>query len=227
MKFIAPFKLLLLSASIFLLHTTSVLADGVAGSGSGTHLTFIVLTLIAIVAVFVTIPILTKLKSHSAARIVTHAAGKDTFWNADTLKKHAEKTFYSMQEAWETRSLDKVKDLVDKELYTNYSSLLDAMINRKEKNILTQIQIDDIRIIGIEDYIDNSKDRYVAYIQGRLLDYVIHEETQEVIKNSSKTLRNIAESYHFVRGTNNWILEKIDNTVTMQDILQAKNFMEE
>jgi hypothetical protein len=194
--------------------------------GNFIYTTLLIIVLVAIAAIFGTIPILTKLKSYFAAKIMTHASNKDTFWNTDELKKHAEKTFHEIQHVWENRNIDKIKDVVDKELYLHYNTLLSSMIQRHEKNILSQIQIDEIRIIGCEDYIDNSKDRYIAYIQGRLLDYTINELTQEIIKNSSKTLSNFSASYHFVRSDNTWILEKIDNDVTMQDLIQTKNSFE-
>lgn len=205
---------------------TTVQADSASGNGISIYTTFLILAVIAIAAIFGTIPLLTKLKSHFAAKVMTHASNKDTFWNAAELKKHAERTFYEIQDAWENRNMAKVKDKVDENLYSEYTTLLAPMIARHEKNILSQIQIDEIRIIGCEDHIDNSKDRYIAYIQGRLLNYVINEDTQEIIKNPSKTLSNFSDSYHFVRNNNNWILEIIDKTVTIQDIIQSKNSIE-
>lgn len=229
MKFNPAIKFLLLFTFMVLFNSTFVRADvQYAGLAEGNLLytTLLILAVVALVVIFGANPLLTKLKSRSAAKVMTHASNKDTFWNTDELKKHAEKTFYEIQDAWENRNMDKVKSSVDKELYTNYSALLTAMKQRHEKNILTQIQIDETRIIGCEDYIDNSKDRYIGYIQGRLLDYVINEDTQEIIKNPSKTLSNFSVSYHFVRSDNTWILEKIDTDVTMQDLIQTKNSFE-
>ena len=245
MKFKAVLKFLLLFTFVLVLNTTfaetsvndssrssenteqtTVQAENESGNRNGTYTTFLILTAVAIAAIFGTIPLLTKLKSYFAAKVMTHASHKDTFWNASELKKHAEKTFYEIQDAWENRNMAKVKDAVDENLYVEYTALLAPMIERHEKNILSQIQIDEIRIIGCEDHIDNSKDRYIAYIQGRLLNYVINEDTQEIIKNPSKTLSNFSESYHFVRNNDNWILEKIDTAVTIQDIIQSKNSIE-
>ncbi|WP_018342429.1 TIM44-like domain-containing protein [Cytophaga aurantiaca] len=229
MKFKAAFKFLLLFTLMVLLNPTFVragLQETWVDSGNHMYTIILVLAVVALAVIFGGIPLLTKLKSRSAAKVMTHASNKDTFWNTEELKKHAEKAFYEIQDAWENRNMDKVKDKVDKELYVHYKTLLTEMLNRREKNILTQIHIDETRIIGCEDYIDNSKDRYIGYIQGRLLDYLINEDTQEITKNSSKTLSNFSVSYHFVRNDNSWILEKIDTDVTMQDLIQTKNSFE-
>ncbi|HSY60684.1 MAG TPA: TIM44-like domain-containing protein, partial [Cytophaga sp.] len=167
-------------------HTINGNANNDSVDGNVMYTTFLIVTLVAIAAIFGTMPILTKLKSYFAAKIMTHASNKDTFWNTAELKKHAERTFYEIQDCWENKNMSKVKNAVDEKFYLHYTTLLATMIQGHEKNIRTQIHIDEIRIIGCEDYIDDSKDRYIAYIQGRLLDYVINEHTQEIIKNSSK-----------------------------------------
>lgn len=229
MKLKAAYKFLLLFTFMLLLNPAFVragLQERWIDSGNIMYTTLLILAVVALAAIFGAIPLLTKLKSRSADKVMTHASNKDTFWNTAELKKHAERTFHDIQDAWENKNMDKVKDKIDPKLYSDYSALLTPMIQNREKNILTQIQINETRIIGCEDYIDNSKDRYIGYIQGRLLDYVVNEDTQEVIKNPSKTLSNFSVSYHFVRSDNTWILEKIDTDVTMQDLIQTKNSFE-
>ena len=84
----------------------------------------------------------------------------------------------------------------------------------------------ETKIIGCEDYKDDSKDRYIAYIKGNILDYTIHDSTGEILKNPDKTIEKFSDTYHFVRGKKNWILEDIDNSVSLLDIVTARNYKE-
>lgn len=185
----------------------------------------IIITVLAVV-VLGTIPALIKLKSHASAKIITRAANKDSLWEADALKKHAEKIFYKMQRAWEDRNMGLVKKQVTVELFADYKSILDQMLKSREKNIITFITLTEITIIGCEDFKDNSKDRYIAYIKGTMLDYTINERTKEIIQNPKRLTRPFSDTYHFVRSYNDWLLEKINNTVKFEDIIGIKNSLE-
>ena len=189
------------------------------------ELIIITLTLVTIV-IGGTIPALLKLKSSFAANILTHASNKDTLWDSNHLKTHARRTFYKMQEAWQNRNIHFVKSLITPELYEMYKTMLEEMEERGEKNMLSRIDITETTIIGCEDFKDDSKDRYIAFIKGTMLDYVIHEPSKNILINPEKKIGTFSDTYHFVRINNHWILEKIDNTVTVLDIIGIKNYTE-
>jgi len=194
--------------------------------GGGNYSIIMVLLLVILLIICSIIPALLKLKSHFAAKIITHASNKDSFWNAGQLEKHAKSTFYKMQYAWMNRNMAEVKNRVTKELYSNYSVQLNQMKKRHEKNMLCNIKITETQIIGCEDFQDNSKDRYIAYIKGTMLDYLINERSNIIVQNPEKVIGGFTDTYHFVRNNNTWLLEKINNTVTMQDLIETKNFTE-
>ena len=249
MKFKLLFRLLLLIALILLLNDAFARAGGGGGGGGsgggghgysgyghnrsyshsstdGTYPMMMILLVVVILIIGCIVPALLKLKSHFSTKIITHASNKDSFWDADQLKHHAEKTFRRMQRAWQERNTELVKSHVTAELYTEYKIVLNQMKKRHEKSMLSNINFTETRIIGCEDFKDDSKDRYTAYIKGTLLDYTIDERFDTIIKNQQKTIEHFIDTYHFVRINNDWILEKIDNTVTVQDIFEVKNYIE-
>lgn len=152
--------------------------------------------------------------------------GSDSFWDFDEMKLNARRTFYNVQAAWENRDIDQVKDYITPELYEKYKVMLGDMTEKHEKNIISCIDITETKIIGCEDYKDDSKDRYIAYIKGTILDYTILDTTGEIIKNPDRTTEKFSDTYHFVRGKKSWILEEIDNSVSLLDIVKAKNYKE-
>ena len=161
--------------------------------------------------------------SRKLLRIITT---KDSFWNINNMQLNAKKTFYSIQDAWEDRDINRVKAIITPELYVKYDAMLGKMKENFEKNIIKDIDIKEVKILGCEDYKDDSKDRYIAYIKGNILDYTVDLRTGNIIKNPDRTTEEFVDTYHFVRVKNKWILENIDNSVSSFDILRARNFRE-
>lgn len=165
-------------------------------------------------------------KSKLSNKILSRILPTDSFWNINDMKYNARRVFYNMSEAWENHDMERVKNYVTIELYKDYSAKLAKMKERKEKNIISSVDITETRIIGCEDYKDNSKDRYIAYIKGTILDYTILEDTGEIIKNPKKEIEDFSDTYHFIRVKNQWVLEKIDNSVSILDLAFSRNYKE-
>ena len=165
-------------------------------------------------------------KSKFAEKIINESEEMDPLWNMEQMKLNARSIFYRMQDAWENRDMNSVKDIVTPELYEGYKEVLDGMKERGEKNILREIDITDTSVIGCEDYKDDTKDRFIAYIKGTMLDYTILEQTGEIIQNPERTVQKFSDEYHFVRVDNQWHLESIDNSVNLLKILVARNYKE-
>ena len=165
-------------------------------------------------------------KSRVSQKVIDQIDNSDPIWNLDNLKLNARGIFYKMQDAWENRDVERVKDILTPELYRNYKIVLDEMKERGEKNLLSSIDIKETDIVGVEDYKDDTRDRYVAYIKGTILDYTIIEATGQVIKNPGMTLENFTDTYHFIRVGDQWCLEKINNSLGLWHVLIAKNYKE-
>lgn len=159
---------------------------------------------------------------------ITHiSAAQDSFWNFEQMRDHAKNVFFDMQEAWMNRDIDSVKDLITPRLYNDYKKQLERMKSHHEKNILSGIHVSNVKIIGCEDYLDNSNDCYVAHIKGNMLDYTINERTNQIIRNEDKEDQRFTDTYHFIRKDNQWLLNHIDNEVSIWDVIKTKNYHEE
>ena len=167
-------------------------------------------------------------KSQQANRILKKISGnKDALWDKEFMEDHAKQTFLAMQLAWEKRNLKHMKKSMTPELYSRMKDTLNSMILNKTINVIVPIEIKDVRIIGCEDYKDDSKDRYIAYIKGTIIDYTIDETTGIIIKNDHKSYETFKDTYHFVRINYSWVLEEIDNLVTIWDVINTRNYKEE
>jgi len=165
-------------------------------------------------------------KVNRTRKIVDQASKSDFSWNYDELRYHAKKTFLKMQDAWMCRNIDAVKEIITESLYTDYKAQLEEMKKTNKMNVLSQIEVKKIWIIGCEDYLENSHDRFIAHIHGEMIDYTIDEITGNIIDNSLMKIDNFTDTYHFIRKDKEWVLDYIDNFVTVFDVIQTKNYQE-
>ncbi len=198
-------------------------AGGGSGSGKGGGGIF-GLIIWGIYTIIITVVLIVK--TISSKNIISWASKKDHFWDANKMKAHAKSMFFSMQQAWMDRNIDSVKELITEELYEDYKQQLAFMTNSKEINMLESIDVSSIRIISCEDFNDNTKDSFIAYIKGSMIDYTIYEKTKRVKKNHKKEVEDFKDTYHFVRQDNKWLLNYIDNDVTISDLIYANNYRE-
>ncbi len=197
-------------------------------SGSGnSNLSPIILILIIVSLSTLITTIILFLKVKKSQQIINQAKAKDPFWDHDYMKKISEEYFHIMQKCWMQRDLSEVKNHISKSLYENYSYQLNHMKEIGEINIIENIFIEDIKIISCEDFHNNAKDSFIAYIKGTIVDYKIYDKSQYIKNNPLKSAENFIDTYHFIRKGNSWILNYIDNDVSLNDLITSKNYKED
>jgi hypothetical protein len=218
-KLIAFLPLLLISVNLFA-HAGG---DGTVGdSGGSFKLIGFIITIIY--SIIISIVLLYKVKK--SRELADQASESDFSWNYDELRYQAKKTFLKMQDAWMCRNVDVVKEIITESLYADYKTQLEEMKKTKKMNVLCQIEVKKIWIIGCEDYLENSHDRFIAHIHGEMINYTIDEVTGNIIDNSLKKIENFTDTYHFIRKNKEWVLDYIDNFVTIFDVIRTKNYQD-
>ncbi len=219
-----------LALATFMLYSESLYARAGGGGGSGRGGLFSLFLKIILLPAFLIYYYIRnkkiKDKKLESTQIIEQAAAEDPFWNEAKMEQLTKDMFNSMQTAWMERDLSSVKHQISADLYHDYSIKLAVMQSNKEKNILEDINIKEVSIISSEDYKDNTKDAFVAFITGNILDYTINETTGKVIKNKKKDAETFSDTYHFIRQGNKWILNNINNKVSLSDIDDSKNIKE-
>jgi hypothetical protein len=162
-------------------------------------------------------------KSYLSEWIIKRSALKDAVWDIEKLKSHTRETIHKLNDAIENNDLSRVTDLLTPELLDEQNSFISKNIKKGEKNILRCNDIRVLEVIGCEDYNDNSYDKYVAYIQGYMLDYIILEATGAILRNKKRQVWRFSRTYHFVRVENQWKLGKINTSASTIDVLKIKN----
>lgn len=134
---------------------------------------------------------------------------RDTNWNYKELVKRVEKTYFVLQKAWTKNDIKLAKGYLTKELYENYKSKLEWMELGHKKNILKKIRLLNVYPISLSDEKGNKNDKVYMYIKGRMIDYTINTNTNEVIEGNGIS-RSFIEYWLFVKNRNGeWVLSKI------------------
>lgn len=198
-------------------------ASSSGGNASGFRIIGYVVSVVLAAVTGIALGIALSRKIKKSRAIVFASTANDKFWHLGQMEDHARKTFLQMQNAWKRRNMEEVKGIITERLYSDYHRKLELLKKRKEMNILNSIEVKNVNIIGAEDYKDDAKDRFVAYIDGEMQDYIINEYTGELLHGTKKDVEPFSDTYHFVRRDNKWLLDYIDNHVTVLDVMMMKN----
>ena len=200
-------------------------AGGGGGSGSGggiltTILAFILAPFLLIYGAIVSVML--ERKRNKAKRLLKQLELEDPLWNHRRMKARIEEIFLKVQKAWMERNQDLAKDCMSDRIYTKHKMQTDEMLANGRKNVLAKINLKEVMIISVADYDDDTKDSFSAHIKGSMIDYDVDDKTGNVLSGDKTKIESFKEIWHFIRKGNKWVLDEIDQDVTMGDIRKSE-----
>ena len=149
----------------------------------------------------------------------------DAIWDENHIYERVEEIFYAVQNAWTTKSLEELQPYLSDALMENWKTKLDWMDIRRERNILENIQLLSRSILGIYDDIDDRKDMVWFYIEGKMIDYTIHEDDGSLL-DGDKQAHSFVEFWKLIRKDDEFYLDEIRQKAEM-NVQDFVNFSEE
>lgn len=141
----------------------------------------------------------------------------DSTLNIEEFKQKAFEIYRDIQTAWMNFDTDTIRTLTTDELYNMYSSQLETLKLKKQKNIMENIEYIDAKITNITK--ENDVIKVSTYLNVRCHDYVVKEDTNEVVRGRKNAKINIKYMLTFVKSSsNNKIVEKCPNCGAPVDI---------
>ncbi|PPE73702.1 hypothetical protein C3942_12985 [Solimonas fluminis] len=198
-------------------------AGGGGGGRGGGGLVVILYPLLLVYAGIVTW--LLRRKSREA-RAALALAARDKAWDPDELKARIEQVFFKVQNAWTLRNQDLARDCMSERLYRKHKLQTDQMIQDGTRNILECVNLSKATIVEIADFRDNAKDRLWACMEGSMIDYHIRLSTGAVAKGSKDKPEDFSELWKFIRTPQGWVLDEIDQSVDLSDLMGFKSIVE-
>lgn len=217
--------LLLFLLILFLPNTVLARAGGGGGGRGGGILSLILLPFFIIYSAILTYYV--GKKSREANALIEKIAKYDKFWDMDTMKRRIETAYFKVQEAWMERDQNIAKDYMSDALYAKHKLQTDMMIAKHEKNILERINLLEARIVGVADFKDDTRDQIWVYIKGSMIDYIVDDRSTVVKSGDNKNSHAFAELWKFIRVPQDWALDEIDQTVSIDELKHFTSFSEE
>lgn len=147
-----------------------------------------------------------KLKSVS---VIKQLSKNDFNWDYNEMKNDIEEAFYNIQNAWMERNQDLAKEYMSEKLYIRHKSKTEWMKVRKEKNILKNVKLLRAIPISVKDKEGLEEDAVWVYIKAKSKDYIINEESGDLISGNKYKTVTFEEYWKFIRNNRRWILDEI------------------
>lgn len=120
---------------------------------------------------------------------------KDPIFNEQAFKDFVQNSFYKIQEAWEKADLKIARPYLTDQLMQRYSTQLDDLKSRGEKNILENIVIGHMTLTKVHS--DNKYDYITVKIDASCADYTVNAKGELI--SGSKQAAPFTEYWTFLR----------------------------
>ena len=131
----------------------------------------------------------------------------DKDMNINEFKMKVFNIYRDIQTAWMNFDTETIRKLTTDEIYNMYSSQLETLKLKGQKNIMTDITLDEVKIINIKK--QNNIITTSVYLRVKCYDYVIKEATSEVVRGREKDKIVIEYVLSFVKSAVNNNKEEI------------------
>ena len=125
----------------------------------------------------------------------------DPSLNSTEFKMKAFNIYRDLQTAWMNFDTDTIRKLKTDEIYNMYSSQLETLKLKNQKNIMTNITLEEVKIIDIKK--ENNVITVNTYMRVKCYDYVIKEATGETVRGKDKQKIIIEYVLSFVKSSVN------------------------
>lgn len=140
--------------------------------------------------------------------------------NIEEFKKKAFNIYKDIQEAWMNFDTDKIRELTTDEIYNMYSSQLETLKLKNQKNIMKNIEYVDAKIIDITSV--NGVITINVYLRVKVLDYVKNVKTNKTVRGRDNARLDIEYNLTFIKSeTDNKKIENCPNCGAPVDIVSS------
>ena len=102
-------------------------------------------------------------------------------------------------------------------IFEKHKMQTDQLISQHRKNVLANINLTETDIVDVEDFTDNRKDQFWVYVMGTMIDYTINDTTNSIV-SGKREAESFTELWKFIRAGDTWVLDEIDQTVSLSDL---------
>lgn len=144
--------------------------------------------------------------------VVEKVAAQDPHFSAEQFKAYVSEVWLSVQEAWEKKDWHKVRPFESNTLFNVHQRQLQEYIDGKKTNYLNMQNIRDVTIAAFET--DGDYELLRVKLDASLLDYVLDDESGELLEGSKKEYAHRSYKLEFIRKKGVGTIEQEGTAVT-------------
>lgn len=129
--------------------------------------------------------------------IVNKIKEHDKNFSRDNFLSWAEQVFVQLQDAWEERDWKKARPFESEALFNTHKAQLDDFIKNGTINIMDNVCVNKSFISDY--YQDADKEYLTVFMETRYKDYIIKEDTKQVVEGNPNTTYTVKYKAKFVR----------------------------
>ena len=147
-------------------------------------------------------------KQTEAREKLSEFSKEEDHWDRHKIQKRVRESYYRIQECWRDRDLEKGRPYLSRKMQQEFQTKFEWSKMRHEVFVMEKIQLLDAILVDAENEDGDDRDYIWYLIHGKMIDYVYHEETGELLKGSRK-MEAFFEYWRFVLEEGKWVLDEI------------------
>ncbi|MBP7795321.1 MAG: TIM44-like domain-containing protein [Elusimicrobiales bacterium] len=164
-------------------------------------------------------------KSKKTEKLINFISQQDKNFDIAYIKNTVSNIFLKLEECWQKRDYDPMKDLLTQSLYIKHTSQIDMMIKENEINIIDDLKIVSIDIVGLRYTAKEDGCFFTALITAEAKDYYIDDRNNNFLRGE-RTPKQFQEFWIFKLIEGKWLLDEIEQTAE-SDELTKEDFVEQ
>jgi hypothetical protein len=152
-------------------------------------------------------------RAHTAEDAARAASADDDMWNPDKLHRRVREVFFPVQQSWSKRDVSGSRPYVSEKLYKRHEMQLEGLERQHRVNRIEDLDLDEVEIVRVVNVSDDSKDRFVAFLQCRACDWMEDADTGRIVNGNKQAQTTFQQFWTFVRDPENgWVLDEIQQS---------------
>lgn len=144
----------------------------------------------------------------TSTKILKELSKEYNYFNIKKIRKTIKNSFYSVQTGWQAKDYSNTKKYLTEELYKKHMSKLSWMELKNQTNILKNMKLKSIRIVNVNENLNDSKTTLLVRLKASAEDYIINDETKQILDGSYSS-GNFIEYWEFKLCDGKWLLDHI------------------
>lgn len=150
-----------------------------------------------------------RARKKEAKKVLASIEHTDPIWQKEALLERVRDVYERVQEAWSEGNLEPVRELFTDKGYERIERKLRRMKSRGFRNVVENIDLDEVSVVEVKDFKDDAKDSIWVLIKGEALDYYIREK-DGLVQGDDEHRDSFTDLWRFVRGPDNqWVVAEM------------------